>query len=138
MSAVAIYFRSGEIIVVPQAGGGGHFIDIEPIEVVSQEPGAVQAAIERALAISAANAEADTPNKPWKTPLLKRLGVKSYKAFMLDTSLCWVFEEAGIHDVERWQPARDGRGYEPAPGRQQRLDRVDGVGIAVLRLLDIA
>jgi hypothetical protein len=138
MSAVAIYYRSGEIIVVPQAGGGGGFIDIEPIETVGPDAASVQAAIERALVISAASATREPPKKPWKTPLLAYAGARSYAAFMQGRSLCWVFEDVGVHDVERWQPARDGRGYEPAPGRQQRVDRVGDVGNAVLRLLDIA
>lgn len=136
MSAVAIYLRSDQIIVVPQGGGGGHFIDIEPIDVVAPEESAVQAAIERALTVSAANADNDAPPKGWKTPLLQRFGVKSYKAFMQDASLCFVFEDAGTLDIERWQPARDGRGYEPAPGGTLQQRGLAGAGAAVLNLLN--
>ncbi len=135
MTAAKVHFRSGEIIVVPQGGGGGHFIDVEPIEVVPRDAAAVQAAVERALQVSAVTLD-DVP-KGWKTPLLKRFGVKSYKAFMQDTTLCFVFEDAGTFDVERWQPARDGRGYEPAPGGATQLRGTSGVGEAVLNALGV-
>ncbi|MGM1053977.1 MAG: hypothetical protein ACQEXO_16560 [Pseudomonadota bacterium] len=136
MTAAAIYFRSDEIIVVPQGGGGGHFIDVEPIEVVPLDADAVQAAVERALQVSAVTPD-DAPPKGWKTPLLKRVGVKSYREFMRGAVLCFVFEDAGIFDVEHWQPARDGRGYEPAPGGATQLRGTDGLGVAVLNALGI-
>lgn len=136
MTAAAIYFRAGEILVVPQGGGGGHFIDVEPIEVVPHDAAAVQAAVQRALQVSGVTPN-DAPPKGWKTPLLKQTGVKSYKAFMQGAVLCFVFEDGGTFDVERWQPARDGRGYEPAPVGATRLRGTDGLGDAVLSLLGL-
>jgi hypothetical protein len=139
MSAVAIYHRHGDLIVVPQGGGGGHFIDVEPIEILPpNDASALQAAIERALQTSAANADNDAPPKGWKTPLLKRVGVKSYKDLMKGASVCFIFEDANIFDIERWQPARDGRGFEPAAGRSERLTDANRLAESVLRALDVA
>lgn len=139
MSAAAIYHRHGDIIVVPQGGGGGHFIDVEPIEILPpNDAAALQSAIERALQTSADNADNDAPPKGWKTPLLKRVGVKSYKEFMQGATVCFIFEDGGVFDVERWQRARDGRGFEPAPGHSERVTDASRLAESVLHALDVA
>jgi hypothetical protein len=138
VSAVAIYLRSGEVIIVPQAGGGGHFVDVEPVLVVPPEADAVQTAVLECLVVSAANADADRRPKGWKSPVLKRLGVRTYRAFNAGASLCFVFEDQGALEVEPWQPARDGRGFEQTPAGARPLSANDELGSAVLQALGVA
>jgi hypothetical protein len=137
MSAVAIYLYAENIIVVPQAGSGGHFIDVEPIETVAPQADAIREAVQRALAVSEQNRDNDTPPKGWKTPLLKYTNERSYKAFAAKAALCYVFAEGGVYEVERWLPARDGRGFEPSPRGPKVLNSPDGLGTAVLELFEL-
>lgn len=138
MSAVAIYFRLGEVVVVPQGGGGGHFIDIEPILVVPPVADDVQTAVIEALGVSTRSGYADKPTKGWKSPVLKRFGIRSYKAFTADATLCFVFEDAGALEVERWQRARDGRGFEQSPEGAVPLEDPYRIGTAVLQALGVS
>jgi len=138
MSAVAIYFRLGEVIVVPQGGGGGHFIAIEPILIVPPVADDVQTAVIEGLSVSARSEYADKPPKGWKSPVLKRFGIRSYKAFAADATLCFVFEDAGALEVERWQRARDGRGFEQSPEGASPLDGPHEIGTAVLQALRVS
>ena len=137
MSAAAIYLRSGEIVVIPQGGGGGYFVDVEPILVVPPDPEAVQTAVEEALRASAANDGIGPPPKGWKSPVLKHFGVRSYKAFTANAKLCYVFEDAGSLEVEPWRPASDGRGFEQAPEGAKPISDPSEIGAAVLKAVGV-
>lgn len=137
MSAVAIYFRLGEVVVIPQGGGGGHFVDIEPILVVPPEADAVQSAVMDSIQVSAVSPYADETPKGWKSPVLKRFGLRSYKTFTEGATLCFVFEDNGAFEVERWQHARDGRGLEQAPEGARLLNDINEMGEAVLQALGV-
>jgi hypothetical protein len=112
MALVSVWFREGRVFAVPS---GGHGLDIEPVQIVPPEAAALSVALRAALDASAASpADLAPPPKGWRSPLLKAAGVRSYKAFYVGARLCMVIEDGGELSIERWQPARDLRGFEPS------------------------
>ncbi|MEW8508358.1 MAG: hypothetical protein AB2598_16815 [Candidatus Thiodiazotropha sp.] len=135
MSAVVIFLRQGEIIVVPQGGGGGDFFDSEPILVVPPIADEVQAAVSASIKVSLASPYVEQRPKGWKSPLLKRFGIRKEKDFNEGAQMCLVLEDKGKLEVERWVPRRDGRGFEQAPEGARPLRNEQELGEAVLKAL---
>jgi hypothetical protein len=138
MSAqVAIYLRDKKVIVVPQGGGGGYGWDVEPILIVLPEPDEVSAAIPEALMISQ-KAQGGTPPKkqgPSTSPLLKSLGVRSFKAVYSGSSYCYLYEEGGELTLLRFRPSRDQRGFDLESSPPETLSDIQHAGSAVLKCL---
>lgn len=135
---VSLYFRDGQVIVVPQGGGGGYSFDIEPVLVVAPEAAAVSEALDEALkASSQAQGYQPDDGKPPRSPALKKVGARSYKAFYKGASHCYLYEEGDGLVLLRFKPARDGRGFDLAGDAVEPInDRVDAGRIVLDFLRD--
>lgn len=141
MSAqVSIFLRNDQVIVIPQGGGGGFSYDVEPSLIVSPEPDAILAAISDAL-ITSRKAQNEVPpqkRSAANTPLLKKLGLRSFKAFYRGSSHCFVYEEDGCLIMLRFHPAHDGGGFDLASSPPETIRDRNQVGRVVLECLRTA
>jgi hypothetical protein len=109
-----VYLRRQDVIVVPNAGHGGLYRNIEPVLVVPPSEPALSEALTTAIQASRASEGQPLPDRPKKWIVLQRLKLKSVGAFYTDAAHCVVYEEGGRTFVQMYQCARDGRGFEPA------------------------
>lgn len=137
MSAVKVLLKSEEIIIIPQGDGGGHFLDIEPIEVIPPDEEIVQETILKALEVALNNQTLNTPSKGWKSPVLKHFGIRSYNKFMEGAKMCFVFEDQGNLEIERWKPAKDGKGFEQDFKSLKQIDNPNKIGLEILKLFGL-
>lgn len=136
----AVYLRNDQVIVIPQGGGGGYYYDIEPVSVVSANNRAVEEAIQRSLEESgrAKNLPEPDTSKPYRSPALKRLGVRSIKEFCRNSAHCFLYEESEHLVMLKFAPARDGKGFELTHDPPTQIDNKEHVGSIVLDYLQSA
>jgi hypothetical protein len=122
MSAeIAVYLRADQVIVVPQGGGGGHSWDAAPPLVVEPEVAALAPALVEALAVSrdirADGTEPPHDLRPSRSPVLRALGIGSYKEFFRGASHCSLYEEVAGGELLMFKsvPAKDRSGFDGAP-----------------------
>lgn len=141
MSAqVSLFLRDDRVIVIPQGGGGGFSYDIEPSLIVSPRPDEVEKAISEALETSRQAQDGTPPEKrsAASSPLLKKLGLRSFKAFYRGASHCYLYEEDGILTMLRFKPASDGGGFDLASPPPESIEDRGRVGSIVLEYLQSA
>lgn len=138
MSAqVSLFLRSDRVIAIPQGGGGGFSYDIEPSHVVAADPREVEAALLQAID-SSRQAQGGTPPprvRASAAPVLRKLGVKSFKEFYSGATHCYVYEEDGALWILRFIPARDRAGFDLAPSPPERIPDLKCIGEIVFECL---
>lgn len=122
MSAeVAVYLRKNQVILAPQGGGGGYSWDAAPPVIVQPEVAALDSAIVQALAVSrdirAHGTEPPEDFRPSRSPVVRAVGVKTYKEFYRGVSHCSLYEEEAGGELMMFKsvPAKDGSGFDGAP-----------------------
>ena len=135
---VSIFLRQDQVIVIPQAGGGGFSYDIEPSLIVAPDPEQVEQAISEALRTSRESQDTvpPPPARGSAAPVLKKLGLRSYKAFYRGASHCYLYEDQdGNLVMLKFQPANDGGGFNVAGSPPETIEYRSGIGSFVLDYL---
>lgn len=122
MSAeIAVYLRNNQVILAPQGGGGGYSWDAAPPVVVEPEVAALAPALVEALAVSrdirAQGTEPPADFRASRSPVLRAVGVRSYRAFYRGASHCSLYEEEAGGELTMFKsvPAKGGSGFDGAP-----------------------
>jgi hypothetical protein len=159
VSHLVVYLRGQQLIVVPQVGGGGVWRDADAL-LVAPDGAALAGALKVAFASAATPKSPPTTDasssRPHAVPCLcascltwesarpaepkpkwivaERLGLRSAKSFYEDVSMCSVHTEEPQFVVQRWRPARHGRGFEPDSEPPARVE-ADSLAEVVLETL---
>lgn len=135
---VGVYLRDKQVIVIPEGGGGGYSYDTEPVLIAEVVDSSITQAVNQALSISSEAPLLPPDKKPSISPVLKKLGIRSYKALYRNAAHCYLYEEKDDLIMLKFIPASDGRGFELTNEPPVIIKDRQEIGAVILNYLEHA